>query len=149
MRRRRLALPLVLAGLALAGCHLFDAEEKIPVPFESMEEAAYLCVSEASTRVFRDEAEWQEFWEQNSAEQAPEVEFGRETVAGIFYGGGYSGCSNRADVVRSVTELTSEVKVDVDPLNDLGDCEMIVCPAQLIRLPRIDKPFRFIGEVPE
>jgi hypothetical protein len=114
-----------------------------------MEEAAHLCVPEASMRVYRDEAGWQEFWEQNSLEPAPEVEFGREMVAGLFWGGGYSGCSNRADAVRSVTELSSEVKVNVDPLSDLGDCEMIVCPAQLIRLPRINKPFRFIGEVPE
>ena len=147
--RRRTALAILLAGLALPSCHLFDAEEEIPVPFETMQEAALLCVPDPVARVYQDAAEWEALWEQHSSEPAPEVDFAWETVAGVFWGGGYAGCTNRADAIRSVVQRSSSVTIDVAPLNDLGDCEGLVCPAQLIRLPRIDKPFRFVGEVPE
>lgn len=144
------ALPLILALiLATASCHLFDNENSARIlPFDNIEESEFLAVTEADARVFLDDAEWKAFWTDHSAEEAPDVDFEQEMAVGLFWGGGYSGCTNRAEVIREVREGDSRVVVEVGPLGSLGDCDMVVLPNQVIRLERIDKPIAFDGELP-
>jgi len=143
--------PVLLLGLLLvaAGCHLFDDEDSARIlPFDSIEESEHLAVTEPDARVFLDEDGWKAFWTEHSEEEAPDVDFAQEMAVGLFWGGGYSGCVNRAEAIREVREGGSRVVVEVGPLGSLGDCDMVVLPNQVIRLERIDKPVVFDGEVP-
>ena len=139
------ALPAIVALLVIAaGCHLFDDDDWARiVPFNNVEESRFLAVTEAQARVFLEDAEWNTFWTEHSEEEAPGLDFEREMAIGLFWGGGYSGCTSRAEVIRVVLESSSRVVVEVDPLGSLGDCDMVVLPNQVIRLERIDKPVRF------
>ena len=142
-----LAILAVLA--AAAACHLFDDDAFARVvPFDDIEESTFLAVTEPDARLFLDEDDWREFWTEHSGEEAPGVDFAREMAIGLFWGGGYSGCTNRAEAIREVREDDSRVVVEVDPLGSLGDCTMVVLPNQVIRLERIDKPVHFEGELP-
>ena len=117
-------------------------------PFDNIEESEFLAVTEADARVFLDEDTWKAFWTDHSEEEAPDVDFAQEMTIALFWGGGYSGCVNRAEAIREVREGDSRVVVEVGPLGDLGDCDMVVLPNQVIRLARVDKPVVFDGEVP-
>jgi hypothetical protein len=143
--------PALILGLLLvaAGCHLFDDEDSARIhPFENIEESEFLAVTEPDARVFLDEDEWKAFWTDHSEEEAPDVDFAQEMTIGLFWGSGYSGCTNRAEAIREVREGNSRVVVEVGPLGSLGDCDMVVLPNQVIRLDRIDKPVVFEGEAP-
>jgi hypothetical protein len=148
MKRR--SLPPILAMLVVtAGCHVFDDDRYARiVPFERVGESGVLAVTEPDARVFLDEVDWQTFWAAHRGGDAPAVDFQREMVIGLFWGRGYSGCTNLAEAIREIREGDGRVVVEVDPLNDLGLCDMIVLPNQVVRLERIDKPIQFEGAVP-
>lgn len=149
MNRNLLACFLILLAGGLS-CDLFDDDDPgKSIPFQNLQESEALAVLEPGVRVFIDDATWSAFWTAHSGTPVPPVDFADEIVAGVFWGTGFSGCSNRVDAVRKVARYSLRVEVDVAPLPDLGDCEMIVYPNQLVRFRRIDLPVVFTGSAPQ
>ena len=152
-------LPLA-AVLALAGCDALSSDE--PVAYADVERAEALRVQVTGTTVtvIRDRSSWERFWSghvgtagpDGAGIAAPEVDFERQTVVGVFYGGSlHAGCGSSVDVVRSAREESGAVEVEVGPLPDLGPCRAVVYPLDLVVLdvpPSEALDVRFVGAVP-
>jgi hypothetical protein len=147
----KLCLLVALGGLVLSGCDAFSAAEA--VPFSNIEQAGRLRVQVSGTTVIRDRPGWEAFWQQHGGvAPAPAVDFDRQTVLGVFYGGAFhSGCTSEVDVIRSVKLAHGRLEVRVDRLPDLGPCRAIVYPLDVVV---VDAPpsqafdVRFVGRVP-
>jgi hypothetical protein len=149
---------LVLFVLALASCES-DTDTVVPIPFENVEEADRFAVTLPGTAVFRDDAAWTTLWEQywnvydgqGQKTPPPRINFEREMVIAVFYGSGFSGCSNWIEVIEGVVKTPGQIEVRVGPLpvEDLGPCLAIVHPLQVAKVRRSSLPVVFTGEVPE
>jgi len=64
----------------------------------------------------------------------PTVDFNRQTVLGVFYGGSFhAGCRTRVDVIQEVRKEEGEtLSVEVRKLPDLGPCRMVVHPIDVV-----------------
>lgn len=149
----------IIAGfLLISSCEIFEDEEDIwdlygPVPFENFEDAELLTVDEPGTAVFRNQHEWKMFWGAHipptfKEMPPPKVDFEHNMLIAVFWGSEYSGCSNWSDSIQSIIRERWQIKVHVGPLADLGDCEMLVEPLQVVKVERMDLPVIFNGDTP-
>ncbi|MFQ5571118.1 MAG: hypothetical protein ACE5G0_15670 [Rhodothermales bacterium] len=142
--------------LAVGGCDTAAEEPPSLLPFQTIEDAAAFNVLEAGTAVIRDEATWRRLWELHwgvfdgtgARTPPPAVNFERHMLIAVFWGEGYSGCSNGVQAVKSVIWRPDAIVVRVGPLPDLGPCDALVYPIQVIRVERFDLRVFFEGEVP-
>ena len=149
---------LVLFVLVLASCES-DTDTVIPIPFENIEEAGSFTVTVKGTAVFRDDAAWTDLWEQywnvyggqGAKTPPPRIDFEREMVIAVFYGSGFSGCSNGVEVFEDMVKTPEHIEVRVGslPVEDLGPCDALVYPLQMAKVRRSSLPVVFTGEVPE
>lgn len=79
----------------------------------------------------------------------PSVNFDEEMVIAVHWGEGYSGCSNKVSAIDSIVKTRGSVEVIVSELPDLGPCDMIVYPIQMVRVPKTDLSVRFLGAPPD
>ena len=135
----------------LAGCDALVPDE--PVPFTHVERVNALRVQINGTTMIRDRWDWEAFWQRHGgALPAPAVDFERQTVLGVFYGGSlYGGCHSDVEVVEAVRRDGDALEVRVGPLPDLGICRQVVYPLDIVV---VDVPARevrtahFKGRVP-
>ncbi len=103
----------------------------------------------------RSEAEWLEFcnnfWSESIKAPIPYIDFNQKIVLGIFWGDNckYSGCTNASPSIYSVTKSSRQITVKVDPLADLGPCDMCVLPLYMATIPRMELPILFAGNLPD
>ena len=140
-------------ALWLTGCDVFFSDE--PVPYADLDEVAVLQVQIDGTTVIRSRSEWDMFWQQHKhsgGPSAPEVDFERQVVLGVFYGGSlHAGCRSEVDVVAAVRRDGDALEVLVGPLPDLGPCRAVMHPLDVVvaDVPAWEaRTVRFIGRVP-
>ncbi len=148
----------IVGFLLISSCEIFEDEEDVwdlyrPLPFEDFEEAAFLIVNEPGTAVFRNQHEWEIFWDAHilptfKEMPLPEVDFEHNILIAVFWGSGYSGCSNWSDSIQGIMREQWQIEVHIGSLANLGDCEMLVRSMQVVKLAREDLPVIFTGEVP-
>ncbi|MEP0547561.1 MAG: hypothetical protein ABJF88_11565 [Rhodothermales bacterium] len=141
--------------LTLPACSLLGLDDE--VPFTNVPQAEWLRLPEAGTAVFNDAASWEAFWyDHTSASDSegnpippPEIDFADKTAAAAFLGGGMSGCSNLARLVRSVSLDDDTAVVRVGRLEVEGGvtCDMLISPVHVVTFEKA-AAVRFVGEVP-
>lgn len=156
--RKRIALLFLSGALLLASCDLFGSSNGEPLPFQNVKDAEPLKVQTAHTAVFRSEAAWTAFWEEHvtrinaNGEQVapPAVDFDEDMLIAVFWGDkGYAGCSFFAEAIKSVSAESKALTVEVGKLPDLGPCQMLVMPLQVIKVGRTETTVAFKGHVPQ
>jgi len=123
--------------------------------YEDFPEAQYFDVPEPGVRIFTDNEAWLEFHERywnlydNSGKtDPPEVDFERETVIGVFWGTLPQGCYNWVECINVIYINGSFMEIYVAPLPDLGPCDVIAHPLQMIKIRMTDVLIEFTGNVP-
>lgn len=157
MMRLGMWLSLVLLAGSMFDCGgLVIDEPAQELAYESFEEAQHFAVLEPGVQVIRSEAVWTALWEEtgnlydDSGEKAPapDVDFSQHMIIAIFWGDGYSGCSSGVEAVEAVWLRDNEIEVRVGPLPDLGPCDALVYPVQMLRVAASNRSVIFRGEVP-
>ena len=149
-----------LACLALTlGCTSDDpttAPQFFPLAYTDFVAAAPLDVAAPSTVVIRDQPAWDAFWQAHApgGGVAPAVDFSQKMLIGVFWGAGYSGCTQYVSAIDSVNlridgvNTTGVIEVEVGALPGLGNCLTLVFPLQMIEIDTTSTPVDFIGMVP-
>lgn len=149
-------IPLISFAVIMLGqisCGSNPAEVT-PLPFENLTEAEYFRVQYPATVVIQDDAAWNQLWEDYWTRQdsmgrtpPPAVDFEQDMVIAVFWGCGYSGCYRWVEAIEKIIIRSGRIEVHIGPLPDLGDCQMIVCPLQIVRMRKSEIPVVFIGDV--
>ncbi|UCE66599.1 MAG: hypothetical protein JSU85_00870 [Candidatus Zixiibacteriota bacterium] len=123
--------------------------EVVPVIYEDFTEASRLHVTSPGTFVFEDNDSWDSFCDEywGGGIPRPEVDFENNMIIGIFWGQ-TSGCYEWVNCVRTVFIRRGVIEVHISPMPDLGDCEMIVYPMQVIKIRSHELPVEFHGHFP-
>ena len=137
------------AALALAACDASSQDdlvsfERIALP------ASPVLVN--GTEVIRDQSRLEMFArdQEGGLVSIPEVDFESQLVIGVFYGGtSRSGCRSDVEVVEAVRLEDDVLVVEIRPLPNLGMCDMIVYPAEMVVVSARSRDVRFVGDVPE
>lgn len=127
-----------------------------PVNFVDMVEAGNFFIPEAGRQIIKTAENWrllwEKYWNQYSGDgqktDPPDVDFNRDIVVVLTWGQGYSGCANNVKAVQKVERAGDTLKIVVGPLPSLGPCDMKLAPVQMIRIPRMEIPIVFEGDVP-
>ena len=69
-------------------------------------------------------------------------------LIGVFWGLGFSGCTDETQSIESIRSSFASIEVRIGPLGDLGACAAIVSPRQIVRLASATQPVVFTGLVP-
>ncbi|MCP4545221.1 MAG: hypothetical protein GY835_01995 [bacterium] len=130
-----------------------QAADGTPVPFQNILSQCSFTVNDPATSVYMDSTTWGQLWSQYcGAYEVPAVDFDSEMVLAVFYGGGsYSGCQSWVEVIVSITATDDQIVVNIGPLDEdqLGACDGMAFPIQLVRIDRSDLPVVFTGNLPE
>ena len=142
----------VFAALALAGCDAAEegAPPDGPVGFTRVDLPASPVFVDGTTVICSD-FQLASFArrEDGSTAPVPDVDFDRQLVVGVFYGGSFhGGCSGDVEVIESVRVDGGALVVEVGPLPDLGPCRAIVYPADMVVVDAQVPAVRFAGDVP-
>lgn len=104
--------------------------------------------------VFKDSDSWDsfcnEYWTGDYPGNnipRPEVDFEVDMVVGIFWGQ-TGGCYHWVNCVRAVFIRRDVIEVQIGR-PDLGSCDRIIWPKQIIKMDRHDFPVEFYGDVPQ
>jgi hypothetical protein len=144
---------LIMLGQISCGS---NPAEVTPLPFEDLTEAEYFTVPHPATVAIKDDAAWNQLWEDYWTRQdslgktpPPAVDFEQDMVIAVFWGCSYSyyGCYSWADAIERIITRSGRIEVHVGPLPDLGGCDMNVCPLQVVKMRKSDLPVVFIGDV--
>lgn len=149
---RRVFWALVIAHLGASGAR---AQQELPIRRVAL---GRLEIPSAGVAVIRTRAQWEMLWRRYSSgawsgvtgerihPEIPVVDFRREMVVIVSFGPA-SGCSNTTRWVTRVIERRDSVTVRLRPLptEPVLTCMMIIHPADLVLLPRRDKPVAFHG----
>lgn len=153
MRNCLLIISILLISIGLESCK--DAGvQPVELQFSDVESMEYFYGVQPGTYVFRTPDEWNRFVEEKFTAvilgtiQLPQVDFSKEIVVGVFWGGVYSGCTNVSRSIEKVILLDNKVEVNVGPVQYLGLCRMIVAPRHIVKIPKSELPVVFMGNVP-
>ena len=141
-------------GLALlaAGCGGPEAAREPPldpprgtaVPFTRMNTLVFQ-MAEPGTMLIRDGEAWRALWKRYAPPpgEAPAIDFTREMVAAVSFGG-YSSCIRQADFVHRVEQTADSLRIVLYHPYEPTACDLYVEPLDLVRLPRSELPARFV-----
>ncbi|UCC79964.1 MAG: hypothetical protein JSW64_00995, partial [Candidatus Zixiibacteriota bacterium] len=118
------------------------------IDFEDFMEASELRVKSPGTYVFRDYESWTTFCFEHwrSRDIRPLVDFEKYMIIAIFWGQS-GGCYSWANGVKDVFIRQGVIEVHlIEP--DLGYCDMIIWPLQVIKMKKYDLPIEFHGCIP-
>lgn len=67
-------------------------------------------------------------------------------VIGIFWGEGYSGCTNQANAIQRIERKNAKIVLTLGKVSDLGPCDMVVFPLQVVKVSKSDSEVIIQGE---
>ncbi|PAP78411.1 hypothetical protein BSZ37_19275 [Rubrivirga marina] len=140
---------LLLAALAFAGCDVFESSE--PVAFTRIALPARPVLVNGTT-VVRGDYQLSAFTRSvnDSLISVPTIDFDRQTVLGVFYGGSFhAGCRGNVETIEGIRLAGDALIVEVGPLPDLGPCRAIVYPSDMVVVNARATSVRFVGAVPQ
>ncbi len=118
------------------------------LPFETLD-TGILINPAGEHLVFTDRKTWTEFWDSHTnayindrRAPAPEVDFSRYMLVGIFFGQD-SGCQTIVSSVSRVETDSEGIHIIFHQIHNLGLCDMVVYPQQVIQIPRSALPVLF------
>ncbi len=144
----------------LGRCDTTSEEDQLGAPsvmaFETLEGSDGFARLTAGHEVIRGDAAWTALWEaswsitdgEGVKTAPPAIDFSQKMVIGVFWGEGYSGCGNSVEAIETIVQREGEIVVVVGPLPDLGLCDALVYPVQMVLVDRSDLPVVFEGSVP-
>ena len=157
MKKISLLSGISLTLILLGSCDS-PMETGTPIPYENIEEATLFRVPTAGTEVIQDSARWMNLWEHNwhvydgqgDKTPPPDIDFEQKMVIAVFYGSGYSGCENFVEAIETIIEISGKIEVRIGPLTrrDLGMCDAVINPLQMVEIERAGLPVIFEGDVP-
>jgi hypothetical protein len=116
------------------------------MPFTSVDLAGTSAVTAPETVVVRDAAAWAELWARHKSiflppMPAPQVDFSRYMVIGVFIGSKPNGCygTTVANVQRSGRKIQL-TRIDREPSYGAVCTQALTAPAHLIMVERSDSP---------
>lgn len=146
-------LSILITITLLLTCGKAPDESELAM-FEDFTEASLLHVTPPGAFAFGDDDSWDSFCDQYWSGDdpgvnipRPEVDFESDMIIGVFWGP-TGGCYSWVDCIRAVFIRPDVIDIHISSLPDLGDCEMIVWPMQVIIMERHDLPVEFHGHVP-
>lgn len=152
--KKFLLISFVVIILGQISCSSHPAEVT-PLPFENLTEAEYFTVPHPATVVIENDAAWNQLWENYwikydslGKTPPPAVDFEEDMVIAVFWGCNYSGCRFWVEAIERIITRSGRIEVHVGPLPDLGYCDMIVCPLQVVKMRKSDFPVVFVGDLP-
>lgn len=123
--------------------------------YENFTEAQHYDVPESGIRIFTDNEAWLEFhdrywnlYDNTGKTDPPEVDFENETVIGVFWGARPQGCYNWVNCLNVIYVNGNFMQIYIAPLPDLGWCDVIVHPLQVIKVRMTDIHVEFTGNLP-
>ena len=143
---------------ALPGCDSTSVEDDAPTPgviaFENIEDAWGFGLR-AGTMVIREEGAWTALgdstWnfvdDDGLFAPLPAIDFTRKMVIAVSWGS-MGGCPQDVQAIETIVQREGEIVVVVGPLPDLGGCDALFTPVQMVQIDRSDLPVVFEGEVP-
>ncbi|MBD3168205.1 MAG: hypothetical protein GF307_01900 [candidate division Zixibacteria bacterium] len=145
MLNRFYFITLIILVLSFSACNSNPGKWN-DVEFENLDIARYITPDDEGTTVIRNLDEWDYFISKNYYGDMviePPVNFDDKFIIAVYWGCGYGGCTNMTESIESVRFKPGKIVVDVGPLSDLGSCEMVVCPIQMVAIDRIDATVSF------
>jgi hypothetical protein len=145
---RYLIVPAVLCALAFSCSN--QGEEEVIVPFEVIHSGVYSSITDKREVVVKNNDDYQKLMDElysnlDQRPTIPEVDFNKNYVAAVFMGtrntGGYS--INVDKVIRRTNDLTVSV-YETSPGKSCVVTESITYPYEIAKIPKIDKPVKFI-----
>lgn len=100
------------------------------------------------TMVIQTKDEWKKIFSTNSQSYKQKIDFDKSMVICISWGISFSGCYDEVETIKLIEMRADEIEVVLGPLPDLGPCEMVVYPTELIVIEKSKLPVRFSGPVP-
>ncbi len=100
------------------------------------------------TMVIRTKEEWKKIFSTNPQDYKQKIDFDESMVICISWGISFSGCYDEVETIKLIEMRADEVEVVLGPLPDLGPCEMVVYPTELVVIEKSKLPVRFSGPVP-
>jgi hypothetical protein len=143
---------LLIALVAISiGCA--SSSKQVPqgmgvVEFSRLKNVASFEMLPKGTMVIRTEAEWKKIFSTNSQSYKQKIDFDKSMVICISWGISFSGCYDEVETIKLIEMRADEIEVVLGPLPDLGPCEMVVYPTELIVIEKSKLPVRFSGPVP-
>lgn len=140
---------LLIALVAISiGCA--SSGERVPqrmgaVKFSRLKNIAPDEMLPVGTMVIRTKAEWKKIFSASPRIDSQSIDFDKSMVICIGWGMRFSGCFNEVETVKLIEMRADEIEVVLGPFPDLGPCEMIVYPIELIVIDQSDLPVRFSG----
>ena len=161
MMRRNLQTVCVATLLLFAAACSSDRPSNpvvfFPLAYSDFTAAHPLAVPGPATVVFREQTEWEAFWQNHAAGAgpAPSVDFSQDMLIAVFWGA-RTGCfsSSFVDAIERFQvridgiNTTGVIEVEVGALPDLGTCATTVYPLQVVRTDASIAPVEFLGMVP-
>jgi|GEM_PF-2973191 len=145
-------LPAITAILLTCGD---NPTGRLPGIYENFPEAQHFDVPEPGIIIFTDNEAWLEFhdrywnlYDNTGKTDPPDVDFENETVIGVFWGTQSRGCYDWVNCMRVVYVAGDFMEIYVAPLPDLGPCDALAYPLQMIKIKMTYIHTRFIGNVP-
>ena len=145
---------IALALAAFAGCSSGDGTQPggEAVAFKQVAGDQGFLIPTSGTAVIQTAEQWQvlvrEYWVANRLEP-PAIDFASEMAVAVFWGQHHGGCPQEIEAIESVTRYPDSMVVRVGPLPDLGSCEALLAPVQIVTLPASGARVVFSGTVPE
>ena len=155
---KNLFILALMAAVAVIACQSSKnmAKQAQSIDFENIAEARSFNVPQSGTTVIKSQKEWEVWWENywNSYSEKkkktppPYIDFKNKMIIAVHWGEGFSGCSNLVNAIERIEKTEDSLMVVVGELPTLGPCDMLVYPLQIVKVPVMDLPVAFSGEVP-
>jgi hypothetical protein len=143
---------LLIALMATSiGCA--STAEQVPqrmggVEFSRLKNIASFEALPKGTMVIRTKEEWKNLFSTNSQSYKQKIDFDKSMVICISWGISFSGCYDEVETIERIEMRADEIEIVLGPLPDLGPCEMVVYPTELVVIEKSKLPIRFSGPVP-
>ncbi len=141
--------------IALVAISIGCASSSKPVPqrmgaveFSRLKNIQSFEMLPKGTMVIRTEEEWKKTFSTNHKSYKQKIDFDKSMVICISWGMSFSGCFHEVETIKLIEKRSDEIEVVLGPLPDLGPCEMIVYPTELVVIEKSKLPIRFSGPVP-
>ncbi len=149
----KLLFALLVGVTVWTSCQFISHDAPEPIDFKTLNETPPPRMG-VGTLVIRDTTAWNDAWSALMdrmmtirPQPAPPVDFSRWTLAAIFWPE-TSGCFSAVEAVREVVRRYGRVEIRVGPLPDLGPCDAVQSPYQVIVFEKNGLPILFTGQSP-
>ena len=148
--RNRMILSIVMA--LFLSCN--DINERFELQFSNVQRYGSFVFSNKGTTVINNIDDYNALWDNwnnydsDGKTPLPQINFYSLMIIVIHYGSGYSGCTSEVDVIESIETDNEKIYITIGELPDLGPCDALVYPLQMVQLKKSSMVVVFKGNIP-